>query len=90
MCSTERERLPKLLMRSNEFVDRFNNLPPGESFIYHRGHLAVDKSTSHELNLISNLAVEFQEQDGKAELVHKRIGNDFWEYIIIKRRKVKK
>jgi len=76
-------------MITAEFVKRFDDLQPGESFIYHRGYLAIDIHNIQMLTSISHLASELQEK-GTAELMQKKIGRGFWEYIIIKRRKVRK
>lgn len=71
-------------MDVNETVVRLRELKAGESFVYYRGYMARDCSTTsrikNDLRLIRAMALSLAES-GKIALVHRRIGEFDYEYI---------
>lgn len=80
MSDTDRERLLIMVMTASAFVNRFYHLEPGESLVYHRGFLAVDKVGNRELCKICRLIAK----ENKVILTQRKIGRGFWEYVITK------
>lgn len=58
---------------------------PGESVIYHRGHLAYDRQHNRRLSKAATMAMKLAD-DGLISLVQRRIGECVWDYIAVRRR----
>jgi hypothetical protein len=78
-----------------DFAHAFRSLPLRGSLVYHTGLLAKDRyqepaaptTQASLIDQIANIAMQL-EQEGRAELVQRRISFDKCEYIIQKRRVV--
>ena len=69
----------------SEFQSWREEASAGNTIIYARGTLTSRKSDSMELTAVARMARLWSE-DGKVDLVQRRLGVDSYEYIAIKRR----
>ena len=78
-----RERLPESLTLEF-FQQKFKKLKPGESFVYHRGHLGERRCDDSDLDGVASAAWRLASELGLADLVQ-RVNCHGSEYYIIKR-----
>lgn len=77
--------IPSFILTEDEFHGWATRAAPGDSIVYHRGHLALDRVRTfrQEIARVADCARMLADQ-GQVLLVQKRIGPERCAYLAIK------